>query len=424
MKKLLLTTILVLSLVCGQCYADSDLAKWSIVNKSDVQVPQKDKIGNYYFDFIDYKTAYSTDGINYQLVPGIDISLGRAQYSNGIYIIYDHSAYSVPAHYVDKYIGMESKPMYIMDENLNVICELDGSWIREYMGYAEGYHYIQNKCGSSASGMYYTNIRSKDGIEWEEVQDSQSLYNTKMYDYMVDGAKLYDENIIYKPSSDEEILVTNGTERKILRENEEYLGAYWGYKDKGIFTFTIKVGEERVQWGDDKIGIESIEKEYLTLDYIYGIEMPERIENYNNYVFEHNGVLYFERDEDTYNCINKSELIGGIKVVLNDEVLAFTTRPTTENDRTLVPMRFLFEQMGAEVEWEEETQTAVVTKGDDVISFSIDNSDASINGELKTMDVPARLINDKTMIPVRFLSEELGCNVEWDEESNTVIITD
>ena len=87
-------------------------------------------------------------------------------------------------------------------------------------------------------------------------------------------------------------------------------------------------------------------------------------------------------------------------------------------------MRFLFEQMGAEVEWEEETQTAVVTKDEDIISFSIDNNNANVNGNIKTMDVPARLINDKTMIPVRFLSEELGCTVEWDEETNTVIITD
>ena len=428
MKKLLLTTILVLGLISGQCYANNDLAKWSIVNKSDVQVPQKDKVGNYYFDLIDNKTtAYSTDGFNYQLIPGVDLTYGKAQYSNGIYIIYDHSAYSVPAHYVDTYIGMENKPMYILDDNLNVICELDGSWIRKYLGYAEGYHYIQNKRGSSASGMYYTEIKSKDGIVWEKMDDD--FCYTETYKYLQRGSELYNGNIIYTiykggAGGYDEFIVTNGTERKILREDEGYLGAFWGYKNKGIFTFTIEVGEEKVQWADDKIGIESISKDYLTLDYIYGIEMPKTIENYRNYVFEHDGVLYFERDADTYNCINKSELLGGIKVVLNDKVLAFTTRPTTENDRTLVPMRFLFEQMGAEVEWEEETQTAVVTKDEDIISFSIDNNNASVNGNIKTMDVPARLINDKTMIPVRFLSEELGCTVEWDEEAKMVIITD
>ena len=290
---------MVLGLISSQCYANNDLAKWSIVNKSDVQVPQKDKVGNYYFDLIDNKTtAYSTDGFNYQLIPGVDLTYGKAQYSNGIYIIYDHSAYSVPAHYVDTYIGMENKPMYILDDNLNVICELDGSWIRKYLGYAEGYHYIQNMHGNSAYNMVYSVIRSQDGKVWQEVEDRKALYDTKMYDYMVDGVKLYDENIIYTiykggAGGYDEFIVTNGTERKILREDEGYLGAFWGYKNKGIFTFTIEVGEEKVQWADDKIGIESISKDYLTLDYIYGIEMPKTIENYRNYVFEHDGVLYF-----------------------------------------------------------------------------------------------------------------------------------
>ena len=86
-------------------------------------------------------------------------------------------------------------------------------------------------------------------------------------------------------------------------------------------------------------------------------------------------------------------------------------------------MRFLFEQMGADVEWEQDTLTATVTKGEDVISFSIDNTEASVNGSLKTMDVPARLINDKTMIPIRFLSENLGYTVNWDGDSRMVTIT-
>ena len=95
-----------------------------------------------------------------------------------------------------------------------------------------------------------------------------------------------------------------------------------------------------------------------------------------------------------------------------------------ENDFTLVPMRFLFEQMGAEVYWEETSQTATVKKNDDTISFSIDQVSADVNNTEKIMDVPARLINGKTMIPLRFLSEELGYKVEWESETRTVIISD
>lgn len=102
-------------------------------------------------------------------------------------------------------------------------------------------------------------------------------------------------------------------------------------------------------------------------------------------------------------------------VCVNDTVLGFTQPPITESDRTLVPMRFLFEQLGAEVDWDNDTQTAIAQKANTTINFSIDNTTATVNGEQVTMDVPARLVGDKTMVPLRFLSEELGYTVEWDE---------
>ena len=125
------------------------------------------------------------------------------------------------------------------------------------------------------------------------------------------------------------------------------------------------------------------------------------------------------------------------KVELNNRVLGFDQPPVTENDRTLVPMRFLFEQMGAEVVWDDATQTATatvpVTTEEEIqtfglaeeksVTFSVDNTTATVNGSAATMDVPARLINDKTMVPLRFLSENLGFNVQWDEASRTAIVT-
>jgi len=112
-----------------------------------------------------------------------------------------------------------------------------------------------------------------------------------------------------------------------------------------------------------------------------------------------------------------------VYVRLNDEILGFEVAPVIEAGRTLVPMRFLFEQMGEEVLWDGAAQSATVIGRTGNITFSIDNTTANVNGEDKTMDVPARLINDKTMVPLRFLSEALGYNVEWDEESNMAIIT-
>ena len=139
-----------------------------------------------------------------------------------------------------------------------------------------------------------------------------------------------------------------------------------------------------------------------------------------------NKYLYIGKTDDKLHCyrIPIIQLLSCIKIKYNGNYLSFTTPPTIENDRTLVPMRFLFEQMGADVDWDNATQTAIVKKQGDTISFSINDTEAKVNNTVKTMDVPARLINDKTMIPLRFLSEELGYNVQWDGETRTVTITD
>ena len=130
------------------------------------------------------------------------------------------------------------------------------------------------------------------------------------------------------------------------------------------------------------------------------------------------------------------EMKGAPYVRVADEILGFDTPPVTEADRTLVPMRFLFEKLGADVTWDEATQTATATIAADLddqfqtfgtaqaksVSVSIDNTTAVVNGQAKVMDVPARLINDKTMVPLRFLSENLGYTVTWDEATNTAIV--
>lgn len=110
-------------------------------------------------------------------------------------------------------------------------------------------------------------------------------------------------------------------------------------------------------------------------------------------------------------------------VCVNSTLLGFETPPVTESDRMLVPMRFLFEQFGAEVSWDEAAETATAVKDDTTIGFTIDNTTAIVNGAATTMDVPARLVGDKTMVPLRFLSEEMGYTVEWDEETRMATIT-
>ena len=109
-------------------------------------------------------------------------------------------------------------------------------------------------------------------------------------------------------------------------------------------------------------------------------------------------------------------------IEFDGNILGFDVPPIIEDSSTLVPMRFLFEQMGADVEWDSETQTATATLDNTVVTFSIDNINAEVNKTSATMDVPARLINGKTMVPLRFLSENMGYDVDWDADSRTAII--
>ena len=180
---------------------------------------------------------------------------------------------------------------------------------------------------------------------------------------------------------------------------------------------------------------------YISLDGIYfnRIDLPQKDQNLymiseaksdklicsiNSYSNKYQGFNYMFCN---YNDLKETTSNCPLYVCVNNKYLGFSQHPVMESDRILVPMRFLFEQMGAEVDWNDATQTATAISarggGENTVTFSIDNTTAYVNGAETPMDVPARLINDQTFVPLRFLSENLGYNVEWDEETNTAIIT-
>lgn len=115
--------------------------------------------------------------------------------------------------------------------------------------------------------------------------------------------------------------------------------------------------------------------------------------------------------------------VSAIDLYVDMEKIETDTPPTIIDGRTLVPLRAIFEAIGAEVEWDGKTRTATGTKGGITVSLQIDNATAYVNGESKTLDVPAQIINGRTMVPARFISESMGCDVKWDGESRSVYIT-
>lgn len=112
-----------------------------------------------------------------------------------------------------------------------------------------------------------------------------------------------------------------------------------------------------------------------------------------------------------------------ITVKVNGEVVKFDTEPYIDNGRTMVPIRFISEALGAKVDWNGTYRLVTITFDETKIEQKIGKTVAIVNNQEVTFDVPAIIKNDRTMVPVRFVSEALGANVEWEATTKTVIIT-
>ena len=110
-----------------------------------------------------------------------------------------------------------------------------------------------------------------------------------------------------------------------------------------------------------------------------------------------------------------------IKVLNNGEEKSFNPAPIIKNGSTLVPMRGFFEALGCEVEWDNETRTAIGRRDGIEVKLPIGNSVATVNGRQKQLAVAAQLIKGSTFIPLRFVGEALGEEVVWD--NGTILIT-
>mgnify|MGYP000927463070 CR=1 FL=1 len=112
-----------------------------------------------------------------------------------------------------------------------------------------------------------------------------------------------------------------------------------------------------------------------------------------------------------------------ITVVLDGKILSFEQNPFIENGRTLVPMRAIFEALGASVSWDGETKTVTSQKENTTVKVTIDQAEMEVNGEKKVLDVPAKIVNDRTFVPLRAVSEAFGAKVDYVAESKVILIS-
>ena len=342
--------------------------------------------------------------------------------------------------YLEKYkFGDHSNsPIQIFDSDFNLIKTVDYSGCFDIEFFYNGNFYMKHRDYSnvSASGgeridKYYKtdDIENRVEITLEEYENAKNTKDHNINQQTATGYAVYKEKLIDKSTL---------KEYDIVRETGKYNGEILnnGYPS---YCYLYNTDDRTLTASD------------VSLDGVYGVPIPifekGKYGGRTFYSWASGEYIYFDAIYmDYFYRLPISQMTNLTYVRLNDKILGFDQPPVMESDRTLVPMRFLFEQMGAEVTWDDATQSATATinasalgaeaksatgqailtdgaEPEKSVTFAIDNTTATVNGAATTMDVPARLINDQTFVPLRFLSENLGYTVDWDETANTAIIT-
>lgn len=114
---------------------------------------------------------------------------------------------------------------------------------------------------------------------------------------------------------------------------------------------------------------------------------------------------------------------GEIKVTLDGEEIEFDQPPVSVDGRTLVPIRAVMEKMGGTVIWLPETNTTEIRFDGNRMQLVLDSKTAFFNGDAYKLDVAPRSMNNRTLMPLRFVAEKFGFNVGWNDSTRTVVIT-
>ncbi|MBR1969998.1 MAG: copper amine oxidase N-terminal domain-containing protein [Clostridia bacterium] len=252
---------------------------------------------------------------------------------------------------------------------------------------------------------------SNDNIHYDN--PSGTMYCVSPH-YTVDAFKIVDSNS-YGPSY-------NATEKTIYVENKCTLEA----------ADQVEIGITKV------VGGTTLEEYYKAIwdevNFKY-IPFSGTIESYYISTMPlDNAPKSIQLDEGTYivrvskggDSVFTRIIIGSgespVSVYLNDKKLDFDVPPVIEEGRTLVPLRALFEAMGMTVNWDSSTSTITATSKGNSISMRVNETTATVNGKTLTMDIPPKLVDGRTLVPVRFISESFGAEVKWDREKRIVYI--
>lgn len=111
-----------------------------------------------------------------------------------------------------------------------------------------------------------------------------------------------------------------------------------------------------------------------------------------------------------------------VTVYVDNEKIDFEVNPIIENGRTLIPLRGVFEKLGARVDWNKNISEVVIKDKSNEIQMILGKSKVMVNGEIRDIEAPTRMINSRTFAPLRFITENLGHDIRWDSGTNSIYI--
>ncbi len=230
---------------------------------------------------------------------------------------------------------------------------------------------------------YYYYKLDADNVDWI----SRNIYNVEPDHSMDIGGDMgmyYYNGYYYIKSGDAGYIGHSAdiTDYKVLSDGKYYVTVYYN------------VGEGYEQ------------------NYNYMVVDLKNIDGKNQWSFYKNSISPFEY-----------EVEKEIVVILNGETLSFDQAPYIENDVTMVPMRAIFEALGAKIYYDADTDTITAFRNDKTIKHTIGDEYIDVNGVWELTLAPSKIVNDTTMIPIRVVSEGFGADVTWDSETRTINIT-
>lgn len=199
--------------------------------------------------------------------------------------------------------------------------------------------------------------------------------------------------------------VLNQEKEALMEQYEEALAAG---DEAGADSFL-----EQIQAKDEEIAQlqsqikQAINERYMVVKTMYSEEELAQFESASDLIAQ----MYADAEVLSVGC-----------VTVNNNLVKFDAPAYIKGGVTLVPLRAISEELGAEVSWDSETQTVTIEKDDTIIQITANSTTALVNGEPVELSQPAVTNCGRTYLPVRFLAETLGLTVTWDGENELIDI--